>query len=106
MTLMTVMTINCKGSLNGARHSAVESRDRVRGRQPKERKAVKERCRYEARSAYLFPNISPCSDRDRRRARPIGAGIARHTSSSQRSPGPRRVPMPYPDDTFTIVVAV
>ena len=45
-------------------------RDGVMGREPKERKAVKERCRYEARSAYLFPNIFPCSYTDRRAARP------------------------------------
>jgi hypothetical protein len=54
----------------GVRHSALETRGGAMGREPKERKAVKERCRYEARSAYLFPNISPCSYRDRRAARP------------------------------------
>jgi hypothetical protein len=30
------------------------------GRERGERKAVKERCRCEALSAYLFQNISPC----------------------------------------------
>ena len=63
-----------------------EPRDRARGREPKEHKAVKERCRCAAQSAYLFPNVSPCSDRDRRPARPLGASIAHHTSSSPHSP--------------------
>jgi hypothetical protein len=35
-----------------------------------ERKAVKERCRSGTHSAYFFANISPCSYRDRRPARP------------------------------------
>ena len=38
-----------------------EMRDAVMGREYGVRKAVKERCRCEAQSAYLFPNISPCS---------------------------------------------
>ncbi len=41
------------------------------GREHGEYKHDKERCRCEARSAYLFPNISPCSYRDRRPARPL-----------------------------------
>ena len=41
------------------------------GREYWERTAVNERCRCEARSAYLFPNISPCSYRARRLARPL-----------------------------------
>ena len=61
MTLMTVMTMNCKGSLNRVGHSAVESRDRAMGPEKRERKAVKERCRSGTQSAYFFPNISCCS---------------------------------------------
>src|SRR5215211_3935266 len=41
----------------------LKMRDRATSRQHGERKAVKERCRCEAQSAYLFPNISPCSHR-------------------------------------------
>src|SRR5215203_5231540 len=44
----------------GATLSA-ETRERAMSREYGEHKAVKERCRYEARCAYLFPNISPCS---------------------------------------------
>ena len=40
------------------------------GREHGEHKRDKERYRYEARSAYLFLNVSPCSYRDRRPARP------------------------------------
>jgi hypothetical protein len=57
MTLMTAMTMNCRGSLNGVRHSP-EMGD---GREHEEHKRDKERCRCEAQSAYLFPNSSPCS---------------------------------------------
>src|SRR5215210_8937183 len=39
----------------------LKMRDRATSRQHGEHKAVKERCRCEAQSAYLFPNISPCS---------------------------------------------
>ena len=49
------------------------------------------------------------ADKARRCSRPTGplrAGVAQHSSSSQRSPGPRRAPIPYPDETFTIVVVV
>src|SRR5918995_6237048 len=48
-------------------------------------------------------------DKARRCRRPTGplrAGVAQHYSSSQRSQGPRRAPIPYPDETFTIVVVV
>src|SRR5215210_2733977 len=58
MTLMTVMTMNCRGSLNGVRHSAVESRDRAMGREHGEHKAVNVRCRYEVRTLYSSPNTS------------------------------------------------
>jgi hypothetical protein len=37
-------------------------------------------------AVYLFPNISPCSYRDPRPARPLGASIAQHTTSSPYSP--------------------
>jgi hypothetical protein len=57
MTLMTAMTMNCRGSLNGVRHSAVESRDRAMGPKQWERKCDKAR---------------RCS----RPARPLGASIA------------------------------
>ena len=40
------------------------------GREHGEYKRDKQRCPCEARSAYLFPNISPCSYRDHRPARP------------------------------------
>jgi hypothetical protein len=48
-------------------------------------------------------------DKARRCRRPTGplrAGVAQHSSSSQRSPGLLRAPIPYPDETFTIVVVV
>jgi hypothetical protein len=48
-------------------------------------------------------------DKERRCSRPtgpLGACISHHTSSSKRSPGPLRAPIPYPDETFTIVVVV
>jgi hypothetical protein len=32
MTLMTAMTMNCRGSLNEVRHSALETRGRAMGR--------------------------------------------------------------------------
>jgi hypothetical protein len=60
MTPMTVMTMNYRGSLKGVAKLFLEMRDGAMGREQWERKAVKERCRCEARSAYLFPNISPC----------------------------------------------
>ena len=41
-----------------------------------------------------------------RLVRPLRAGIAQHSSSSQRSQGPLRAPIPYPYETFTIVVVV
>jgi hypothetical protein len=37
-----------------------------------------------------------------RPARPLGAGVAQHSSSSQRSQGPLRAPTWYPDETFTM----
>jgi hypothetical protein len=40
---MTLMTMNCKGSLNGVRHSAVESRDRAMGREQWERKCLRKK---------------------------------------------------------------
>jgi hypothetical protein len=43
MTLMTAMTMNYRGSLNGVRHSAVESRDRAMGREYGEHKCDKAR---------------------------------------------------------------
>ncbi len=61
MTLMTAMTMNGRGSLNGVRHSAVESRDSAMGREQWERKCDKAR-RYS------------------RPTRPLGASIAQHTS--------------------------
>jgi hypothetical protein len=61
MTLMTAMTMNCRGSLNGVRHSAVRSRNGVMSREQWERKAVNVRCRSGTQSAYFFPNISCCS---------------------------------------------
>ena len=48
-------------------------------------------------------------DKARRCSRPtepLRAGIAQHSSSSQRSQGPRRAQIPYPDETFTMVVIV
>jgi hypothetical protein len=38
MTLMTAMTMNCRGSLNGVRYSAVVSRRGVMDREHRERK--------------------------------------------------------------------
>jgi hypothetical protein len=61
MTLMTAMTLNCRGSLNGVRHSAVESRDRAMGREQRERKAVNVRCRSGTQSASFYPDNSCCS---------------------------------------------
>jgi hypothetical protein len=61
MTPVTLMTMNCRGSLKGMRHSAVESRDRAMGPEEWERKAVKERCRSGTQSVYFIPNISCCS---------------------------------------------
>src|SRR5215216_4270487 len=80
MTLMTVMTINCRGSLNGVLHSAVGSRDRATGREPEERKAVKERCRSGTQSAYFFQNISCCSSGLSSRSA-LGGLYSRGTSS-------------------------
>ena len=67
MTLMTAMTMNCRGFLNGVRHSAVESRDRTMGQEYGEHKCDKAR-RYS------------------RHARPLGASIAQHPASSPYSP--------------------
>jgi hypothetical protein len=53
MTLMTAMTMNYRGSLNGVGHSS-EMGD---GREHGEHKAVKERCPCEARRAYIFRAI-------------------------------------------------
>jgi hypothetical protein len=56
MTPMTLMTMNCRGSLKGVRHSAVESRDRTTGREPKERKCDKARhCSRPARNLSHDP---------------------------------------------------
>jgi hypothetical protein len=52
MTLMTAMTMNCRGSLNGVRHSAVESRDRAMGREHGERKRDQARCGSGAKLTY------------------------------------------------------
>src|ERR671911_3133570 len=57
---MTLMTIDGRGSLNGWRHP-LRRRERAMSWEHEEHKAVKERCRCEAHSAYLFPNVSPCS---------------------------------------------
>jgi hypothetical protein len=56
---MTLMTMNCRGSLKAVRHLSRDEPGSAMGRQRGERKAVKERCRCEAQSAYLFPHISP-----------------------------------------------
>jgi hypothetical protein len=62
MTLMTAMTMKCRGSLNGVAALFLEMIDSELGREYGEHKSDKERCRREARSAYdLFPNISCCS---------------------------------------------
>ena len=77
MTLMTAMTMNCRGSLNGVGHSTVESRDRAMGREQRERKAVKaRRCSRPTR---------PLGDRrrDMLRLHPAAAFL------SPRVPGPR-----------------
>ena len=67
-----------------------------------EYKRDKERCRCEARSAYdLFPNVFRCSCRTPHPALSRRVGIHPHTSSSKRSPGPRRAPMPYSYETFS-----
>src|SRR5215216_4996749 len=87
MTPMTAMTMNCRGSLNGVAALFLEMKDAVMGREYGERKCDKAR---------------RCS----RPTRPLGVSIAQHSSSSQRSPGPLRAPIPYPDETFTIVVVV
>ena len=65
MTLMTAMTMNYRGSLNGVRHSAVESRDHAMGREHSERKAVKAR---------------RCS----RPTQPLRTSTSQHTSSYSR----------------------
>jgi len=61
MTLMTAMTMNYRGSLNGVRHPAVEARERAMGQEHGERKAVKVRCGSGTQSASFFQNISCCS---------------------------------------------
>jgi hypothetical protein len=77
MTLMTAMTMNCRGSLNGVRHSAVESRDRAMGREHSERKCDKAR-----RCSRL---VRPLGDRRRDM---LGLHPAAK-SRSPRAPGPR-----------------
>jgi hypothetical protein len=67
MTLMTAMTMKCRGSLNGVRHSAVRSRNGVMSREQWEHKRDK---------------VRHCS----RPAEPLRAGTARHTSTSSYSP--------------------
>jgi hypothetical protein len=71
------MTMNCRGSLNGVRHSAVESRDRAMGREQWERKCDKAR-RY---SRLVWP----LGDRRRDMLRLHAAAESR----SPRAPGPR-----------------
>ncbi len=55
---------------NGDNAEEGGSKGSAMSREYGEYKLDKERCRCEARSAYLFPNISPCSYTDRRPARP------------------------------------
>jgi hypothetical protein len=74
MTPMTLMTMNCRGSLNGVRPSAVRSRNGVMGREQWERKCDKAR-----RCSHL---VRPLGDREKRHA-PAAA------SRSLRAPGPR-----------------
>jgi hypothetical protein len=76
MTLMTAMTMNCRGFLKGVRHSP-EMDD---GREHEEHECDKERCPCEARSAYLFPNISCCSSGLQSRSA-LGGPYSRGTSS-------------------------
>ena len=71
------MTMNCKGSLNGVRHSAVESRDRAMGREQWERK-----CDNARRCSRL---VRPLGDRKRDMLRLHPAAESR----SLRAPGPR-----------------
>jgi len=50
VTTVTVVTMNCRGSLNGVRYSAVRSRNAVMGREYGERKGDKaRRCSRPAR---------------------------------------------------------
>jgi hypothetical protein len=62
--------ITLYGYGNGDDAEGGGSERRRDGREHGEHKRDKERCQCEARCAYLFPNISPCSYRDRRPARP------------------------------------
>src|SRR5215211_4103274 len=77
MTLMTAMTMNCRGSLNGVRHSVVESRDRAMGREYGEHKCDKAR--------RCSPLVWPLGDRknDMLQLHPAAA------SRSRRAPDPR-----------------
>jgi hypothetical protein len=65
MTPMTLMTMNCRGSLIGVEHSAVRSRNGLMGRQHGEHKRDKAR---------------RCS----RPTQPLRTSIAQHTSSYSR----------------------
>src|SRR5215211_5580711 len=60
VTTVTVMTMNCRGSLKGCATLSGDERW-CDGREHGEHKRDKERCRCEAQGAYLFPNVSPCS---------------------------------------------
>src|SRR5918992_4782270 len=87
---MTTMTMNCRGSLNGVRHSAVESRDRAIGPEHRERKCDKAR-----RCSRL---IRPLGDRKKRNASSCSVSHTTRTRSSSslcrsvssRSPGGER----------------
>jgi hypothetical protein len=57
MTLMTAMTMNCRGSLNRMGHSPEV------GGSMRSTSATKSDADVKLDAIYLFPNISPCSYR-------------------------------------------
>ena len=64
------MTMNCKGSLK-VMHPSLLRRETVPGAGSlRSAKATKSDAGVKFEAVYLFPNISPCSYRDRRPARP------------------------------------
>jgi hypothetical protein len=70
MTLMTAMTMNCKGSLNGVRHSAVRSRDREKGLEHGEHKRDKAR--------HCSHLVRPSGDRKKRNASSCRVSLTAH----------------------------
>jgi hypothetical protein len=69
MTLMTAMTMNYRGSLNGVAALFLKMIDAVMGWKYRSTSATKSDADVKLEAVYLFLNISPWSHRDRRPAR-------------------------------------